>query len=50
MIDARDAGLPYFSRLANDIRNRTETAMPQSHAFAVMDLALRAQALAEART
>lgn len=49
MIDARDAGLPYFSRLANDIRNRTETAMPQSHAFAVMDLALRAQALAEAR-
>lgn len=49
MIDARDAGLPYFSRLANDIRNRTETAMPQSHAFTVMDLALRAQALAEAR-
>ncbi|RMA41956.1 Gfo/Idh/MocA family protein [Rhodophyticola porphyridii] len=49
MIDASDAGLPYFARLARDIRDRTETAMPQAHAFKVMDLALRAQAMAEGR-
>lgn len=46
-IDARDAGLPYFSRLCDDIRNRTETAMPQAHAFKVMELAIRAQMMAE---
>ncbi len=49
-IDARDAGLPYFSRLMADIRDRTETAMPQAHAFKVMELALTAQAMAEARS
>lgn len=48
-IDARDAGLPYFDRLAHDIAHRTETAMPQDHCFEVMELALRAQALAERR-
>ncbi len=47
-IDARDAGLPYSERLISDVRNRTETAMPQSHCFKVMELALKAQALAEA--
>lgn len=47
-MDARDAGLPYFGRLIADIRDRTETAMPQAHAFAVTELALRAQAMAEA--
>ncbi|MEM9010965.1 MAG: Gfo/Idh/MocA family oxidoreductase [Pseudomonadota bacterium] len=46
-IDARDAPLPYFARLAADIRDRTETAMPQAHAFTVTELALRAQAMAE---
>ncbi len=46
-IDARDAGLPYFDRLAHDIAHRTETAMRQDHCFEVMELALRAQALAE---
>ena len=46
--DCADAGLPYFERLAADIRNRTETAMPQRHAFKVMELALQAQQLAEA--
>jgi predicted dehydrogenase len=45
-IDGRNAGLPYFGNLLNDIRDRTETAMPQAHAFKVMELALRAQALA----
>ncbi|MDA0186141.1 MAG: Gfo/Idh/MocA family oxidoreductase [Proteobacteria bacterium] len=49
MIDASDAGLPYFARIIADIRDRTETAMPQEHAFTVMRLALQAQAIAEAR-
>ncbi|QDY71541.1 Gfo/Idh/MocA family protein [Qingshengfaniella alkalisoli] len=48
-IDCRDAGRPYFQRLAHDIRDRSETAMPQSHAFKVMELALKAQQLAESR-
>ncbi len=48
-IDASDAGLPYFGRLIDDIRNRTETAMTQAHAFKVCELALEAQAMAEAR-
>lgn len=46
-VSAQDAGLPYFSRLAHDIEHRTETAMTQKHCFTVMELALRAQALAE---
>ncbi|WP_227269993.1 Gfo/Idh/MocA family protein [Roseobacter weihaiensis] len=46
-IDASGAGLPYFKRLAEDIRNRTETAMPQAHCFKVMELALKAQNIAE---
>lgn len=45
--DASDAGLPYFSRLAHDIKHRSETAMTQAHCFTVMDLALRAQEMAE---
>ena len=48
-IDASGAGLPYFARLIDDIRNRTETAMPQAHVFKVCELALTAQAMAEAR-
>lgn len=43
----RDVGLPYFPALIADIRDRTETAMAQSHAFKVMELALLAQRLAE---
>ncbi len=43
-----DAGLPYFARLARDIRDRTETAAAQAHVFKAMELALTAQALAEA--
>ena len=46
-IACADADLPYFPRLIADIRDRTETAMPQAHAFTVMDLALQAQAMAE---
>lgn len=46
-IDASDAGLPYFSRLASDIADRTETAMTQEHCFQVMEIALKAQEMAE---
>ncbi|GIT90000.1 oxidoreductase [Jannaschia pagri] len=46
-IDASDAGMPYFHRLMADIRDRTETAMPQAHAFKVMELAITAQLHAE---
>jgi predicted dehydrogenase len=46
-IDASDAGKPYFAALVHDIQNRSETAMPQAHAFKVMQLALQAQAMAE---
>ena len=49
-IDCGGAGTPYFARLAADIRDRTETAMAQSHAFEVTRLALEAQALAERGT
>ena len=46
-IDCRNAGYPYFEQLADDIRHRTETAMPQAHCFKVMELALQAQAIAD---
>jgi len=45
-IDASDAPLPYFANLIADVNDRTETAMPQTHCFKVMELALRAQAAA----
>ena len=48
-IACADAGMPYFARLAADLRDRTETAMPQAHAFKVMELAIRAQMIAEGR-
>ncbi|MBY6201722.1 Gfo/Idh/MocA family oxidoreductase [Maritalea mobilis] len=49
VIDAREAGLPYFPRLIADVQDRTETAMAQTHCFTVMELALQAQAMAEGR-
>ena len=48
-IDASGAGLPYFERLAHDIEHRSETAMRQAHCFTVMELALRAQQMADER-
>ena len=45
-IDCRDQDLPFGRQLLNDVRNRTETAMPQAHAFLASELALRAQAMA----
>lgn len=47
-MDCKDAGRPYFARLAADVRDRTDTAMPQAHAFKVMELAITAQNMAEA--
>ncbi|UWQ16192.1 Gfo/Idh/MocA family protein [Jannaschia sp. M317] len=47
-MDAADAGLPYFTRLAADVRDRTETAVAQTHTFRVMELAIEAQRLADA--
>jgi predicted dehydrogenase len=49
-IDCSDVALPYGPQLLDDIRNRTETAMPQARCFAAMELALSAQHMAEGRT
>lgn len=46
-IDCRGTPLPYGAQLLADIRDRTETAMPQARCFKAMELALKAQALAE---
>jgi predicted dehydrogenase len=46
-VDCRDAGLPYYANLVRDVRDRTETAMPQAHAYKVCELALTAQAMAD---
>ena len=48
-IDCAGVALPYGRQLLADIRQRTETAMPQARCFKAMELALKAQALAEAR-
>ena len=45
-IDCGDADLPYAANLVADVLDRTERAMPQAHCFRVMDLALKAQAMA----
>jgi predicted dehydrogenase len=45
-IDASKDRLGYFGAFASDVVNRTETAMTQRHAFAVMELALRSQLVA----
>jgi predicted dehydrogenase len=46
-IDCNEVALPYGPALVHDIRNRTETAMPQARCFKAMELALTAQAMAE---
>lgn len=47
-VDCSDRSLPFASRLLDDVVNRTETALPQAHSFRASELALQAQALAEA--
>ena len=50
LIDCAGVPLPYFGRLVQDVRNRTETAVSQEHTFRTMDIAIRAQRLAEGAT
>jgi predicted dehydrogenase len=45
-IDCSDAALPYAANLVADVLDRTERAMPQAHCFKVMELALKAEAMA----
>jgi predicted dehydrogenase len=45
-IDASREPLTYFRSFVADVRDRTETAMPQNHVFTVSRLALEAQARA----
>ncbi|MCR8723973.1 Gfo/Idh/MocA family protein [Frigidibacter sp. ROC022] len=45
-IDCNDAERPYFPALVADHHNRTETAVPQAHTYKAMELAIRAQMLA----
>jgi predicted dehydrogenase len=42
-VDCKDVVLPYGAQLVGDVRNRTETAMPQAQCFLAMELVLRAQ-------
>ena len=46
-IDCSDVPLRYGTRLVDDVLNRTETSMPQSHVFLAMQLALEAEAQAQ---
>ena len=46
-IDCSRVELPYGRRLVDDVLDRTETAMPQAHAFLATELALRAQQMAQ---
>jgi predicted dehydrogenase len=48
-IDCANVVKPFGRELAYDILNRTETHMTQAHCFKAMELALTAQALAEAQ-
>jgi len=46
-IDCADVSLPYFPRLIADVHERTETAVGQAHTFRTMEIAIRAQRIAE---
>jgi predicted dehydrogenase len=46
-IDCMDVKLPYFRNLINDALNRTETACSQELTYLSMELAIKAQELAE---
>ena len=46
-VDCSDVPLTFGHDFLADVRNRTETAMPQEHCFKAMHLALTAQARAE---
>ena len=46
-VDCSQVELPYGRQLVQDVLNRTETAMPQTHCFLASELALTAQAQAK---
>jgi predicted dehydrogenase len=46
-IDCSDVKLPYFKNLINDVLNRTETACSQELTYLSMELAIKAQEIAE---
>ncbi|HBF28709.1 Gfo/Idh/MocA family oxidoreductase [Rhizobium sp.] len=46
-INAKGAGLPFFGKLLHDIKEGSETAMRQAHAFLATELSLQAQIKAE---
>jgi predicted dehydrogenase len=46
-IGCQNVPLPYASALIHDIRHRTETAMTQKHSFLAMELALKAETMAD---
>jgi predicted dehydrogenase len=45
--NASGAGTPFFGRLLRDVRERSQTAMRQDHAFLATELSLQAQQMAE---
>ena len=49
-IDCKGETLTYFTAFLNDVRDRTETAMPQAHVFETSRLAIEAQAVAQVLT
>jgi predicted dehydrogenase len=49
-IDCSQVDLPFGRQFLDDVRNRTETAMPQERCFNAMKMALTAQAKAEQGT
>lgn len=49
-IDCSGTDLPFGRQFLDDVRNRTETAMPQERCFNAMKMALTAQQMAEAGT
>jgi predicted dehydrogenase len=46
-IDCTNVDMPYGRQLLDDVRNRTQTAMPQAHAFLAAELALRCELQAQ---
>ena len=46
-MDCKDVKLPYFRNLINDVLNRSETACSQELTYLTMELAIKAQELAE---
>ena len=46
-LDCRDDKLPYFRNLINDVLNRSETACSQELTYLTMELAIKAQEMAE---